>query len=154
VNRPDLQVRSRNGYFAMPDGPPRQKDLRAVIEEAFMCPLESAGLSLTASVQPGPQKGEAIFSMNLDAHEMRLDDEAGHWRGRLKLIFRQLDANARAVSSTEINLDLNLEKSTYGRAMRDGLKIAKQVAIAPRPTRCERWYSIWFLVRLAQSACQ
>jgi VWFA-related protein len=132
VNRPDLQVRSRNGYFAVPDGPPGHKDLRVVIEEAFLCPLESAGLSLTASVQPGSQKGEAIFSMKVDAHEMRLDDEAGLRRGRLKVIFRQLDANVRAVSSTEINLGLNLEKSTYDRAMRDGLKITKQVVIAPQ----------------------
>src|ERR1700728_1580006 len=132
VNRPDLQVRLRNGYFAMPDGPPGRKDLHAVIEEAFMCPLESAGLSLTASVQPGPEQGEAIFRMNLDAHEIRLDDEAGHRRGSLKLIFRQLDANVRAVSSAELDLDLNLEKSTYDRAMRDGLKITKQVVIAPR----------------------
>lgn len=132
VNRPDLQVRLRNGYFAVPDGSPGRKDLRAVIEEAFMCPLESTGLSLTASVRPGPQKGAAIFRMNLDAHEVRLDDEAGHWRGSLKVIFRQLDANVRAVSSTEINLGLNLEKSTYDRAMRDGLKITKQVVIAPQ----------------------
>jgi hypothetical protein len=132
VNRPHLQVRLRNGYFAGPDGSPSRKDLHAVIEEAFMCPLESAGLSLTASVQPGPQKGEAILSMKLDAHEMRLDDKAGHWRGSLKLIFRQLDAKVGAVSSTEINLGLNLEKSTYDRAMRDGLKITKPVVIAPQ----------------------
>ena len=100
VNRPNLQVRLKNGYFAMPDGYPGRKDLHAVIEEAFMCPLESSGLGLTASVQPGPQ---AIFSMKLEAHEVRLNDEAGHWKGSLKLIFRQLDANVRAVSSTEID---------------------------------------------------
>ena len=132
VNRPDVQVRLRNGYFAMPGGPPGRKDLHTVIEEAFMCPLESSGLSLVANVRPGPQKGEAIFSVNLDAHEMRLDDKAGLWSGRLKVIFRQLDTNVRTVSSTEINLGLNLEKSTYDRALRDGLKITKQVVIAPR----------------------
>jgi len=132
VKRPDLQVRLRNGYFAMPDGPPGRKDLQAVIEEAFMCPLESSGLSLTASVRPAPQKGEEIFSVNLDAHEMRLDDKAGLWRGSLKVIFRQLDANVRAVSSTGVDLGLNLEKSTYDRTLRDGLKITKQVLIAPR----------------------
>jgi VWFA-related protein len=132
VNRPDLQVRLRKGYFAMPDGPPGRKDLHAVIEEAFMRPLESSGLSLIANVRPGPQKGEAIFSLNLDAHEMRLDDKAGLWRGSLKVIYRQLDANVRAVSSTEINLGLNLEKSTYDRTLRDGLKITKQVVIAPQ----------------------
>jgi hypothetical protein len=50
----------------------------------------------------------------------------------LKVIFRQLDANVRAVSSTEINLGLNLEKNTYDRTLRDGLKITKQAVIAPR----------------------
>jgi VWFA-related protein len=132
VNRPGLQVRLRNGYFAVPDRSPSRKDLPAVIEEAFMCPLESSGLGLTASVQLGPQRDEAIFSIKVDTHEMRLDDKAGHWRGSLKVIFRQLDANVRAVSSSEINLGLNLEKSTYARAMRDGLEITKQVVIAPR----------------------
>jgi hypothetical protein len=50
----------------------------------------------------------------------------------LKVIFRQLDANVRAVSSTEINLGLNLEKNTYDRTLRDGLKITRQAVIATR----------------------
>ena len=131
VDRPGVEVRSRKGYFALADTSPRPKEMHEVIEEALMSPLESTGLGLTISVQPGPQLGHAIFTLNLDARGVRLDKDAGQWKGGLEVVFCQYDVKGDSMGAVEAHLTLNLEKEMYDRVMRDGIKMTKQLAIAP-----------------------
>ncbi|MGA8367565.1 MAG: VWA domain-containing protein [Candidatus Acidiferrales bacterium] len=131
VDRPDVEVRSRKGYFASPDSSPGGKELHAAIEDALVSPLDSTGLGLSISVQPGPQEGQAIFWMNLDATKIHWDNDAGRWRDGLRIVFRQLDAKGNPINSVEAHLTLNLEKATYDRVMSEGIKLARHVAIAP-----------------------
>jgi VWFA-related protein len=131
VDRPGVQVRSRKGYFALADTSPSPKEMHDVIGEALMSPLDSTGLGLTVSVQPGPQLGQAIFILNLDAQEVRLDEDAGQWKGGLEIVFRQYDAKGDAIGGVESHLTLNLPKEMYDRVMQQGIKMTKQLAIAP-----------------------
>jgi VWFA-related protein len=132
VDRADVRVRSRQGYFAVPDASPGPREVRAVIEEALVSPLESTGLGLTVSVQPGLQEGQAIFSMNLDARGIHLDEDAGRWRGGLRMVFRQSDAKGDPINSVEGHLTLNLERATYDRVMDKGINLVKHMTIAPQ----------------------
>ena len=131
VDRPGVEVRSRKGYFALADTSPRPKEMHEVIEEALRSPLESTGLGLTISVQPGPQLGHAIFTLNLDARGVRLDKDAGQWKGGLEVVFCQYDVKGDSMGAVEAHLTLNLEKEMYDRVMQDGIKMTKQLAIAP-----------------------
>jgi VWFA-related protein len=132
VDRPDVEARSRKGYFAVADGSAGQKELHAAMEEALASPLESTGLGFTVSVQPGPQQGQAIFSMNLDATKIHWDDDAGRWRGGLRMVFRQYDATGNPTNSVEVPLTLNLEKATYDRVMDKGINLVRHMTIAPQ----------------------
>lgn len=131
VDRPDVEVRSRKGYFAIPDGSPGQREVHAAIEGALMSPLDSTGLGLTISVQRGPQQGQAVLSMNLDAGGIHWDEVAGHWRDGLRIVFRQYNATGDPIGSLEGHLTLNLDKATYDRVMGEGIKWARQLAVAP-----------------------
>jgi len=132
VDRPDVQVRSRKGYFAVADGFAGQKELHAAMEEALASPLESTSLGLTISVQPGPQEGQAIFWMNLDARGIHLDEDGERWRGGLRMVFRQYDVKGDPINSVEGHLTLNLEKATYDRVMDKGINLMRHMTIAPQ----------------------
>jgi VWFA-related protein len=131
VDRPGVEVRSRKGYFALTDTSSSPKEMHEVIEEALRSPLDSTGLGLTISVQPGPQLGHAIFTLNLDAQGVRLDKDAGQWKGGLEIVFCQYDAKGDSIGAVEAHLTLNLQKEMYDRVMQQGIKMTKQLTIAP-----------------------
>jgi VWFA-related protein len=131
VNRPDVQVRSRKGYFALPEAPSGQKEMHALIEDALRSPLDSTGLGVTVSVEPAPQKNQAIFNMNIDAHGVHLDQDSGYHKGVLEIVFRQLNATGNPMSTVAGHLTLDLPQEAYDRAMQEGIKMARPVAIVP-----------------------
>ena len=70
--------------------------------------------------------------MNLDAREIDLDDDAGRWRGGLRMVFRQYNAKGDPINSVEGHLTLNLEKATYDRIMDKGINLVRHMTIAPQ----------------------
>jgi VWFA-related protein len=130
VDRSDVGVRSRKGYFALAEAPSGQKEMHAVIEDALKSPLDSTGLGLTVGVQPGSQLGQASFTLNLDAQGVRLDEDAGQWKGGLEIVFCQYDAKGDSIGAVESHLTLNLQKEMYDHVMQQGIKMTKQLAIA------------------------
>jgi VWFA-related protein len=132
VDRRDVQVRSRKGYFAEPEGPPGQQEMHATIQEALMSPLDSTGLGLNVRVEPGLEKGQAIFRINVDAHGIRFEEGVGYRKGDLEILFCQLDAKGNRLNPIAGHLPLNFSMGAYDSAMDEGIKLVKQLAIAPQ----------------------
>ena len=132
VDRPGVQVRSRKGYFALPDVSSDGQEMHAAIREALTSPLDSASLGLTVRVEPGLEKGEEIFRINVDAQRIRFDEEAGHRKGSLDIILCQLDAKRNAINPVAGHLLLDYTQDAYDRAMAEGIKLVKHVTIAPQ----------------------
>ena len=131
VDRPDVQVRSRKGYFAFSEAPSDQKEMHAAIEDALRSPLEATSVGITVSVQAVPQKSQAIFNLNIDAHGVRLDQDSGFHKGVLEIVFRQLGAGGSPINTVAGHLALDLSQQTYDRAMQEGIKMARPMEILP-----------------------
>lgn len=131
VDRPDVEVRSRKGYFALAEAPSGQNGMHAVIEDALKSPLDSTGLAITVGVQPTPQADQAIFNMNIDAHGVHMDQDSDSHKAVLEIVFRQLSASGNPMNTVAWHVGLNLDQETYDRAMQGGIEMARQVAIMP-----------------------
>jgi len=72
INRPSVKARTRAGYFAVPDSPPRTKDqLTNELEEALGNPVPYTGIQIgaTANFIPGEPHVQHI-SLRLDRHDL------------------------------------------------------------------------------------
>ncbi len=52
VDRKDVEVRHRTGYFAVKDKAPDEKERKSIMSELLSSPLDASQIGLLASVQP------------------------------------------------------------------------------------------------------
>jgi VWFA-related protein len=78
LNRPGLEARYRQGYFAYPDMPADAKQRQVVIAEAVNAPLASTGLGVTAAVVRKTSERNPLSAVRamVDAHEIAFQQNA------------------------------------------------------------------------------
>ena len=82
VDRDDIDVPHRSGYFGFGVSPPAASD----VGDALADPFGAAGIGLLATAAPIPDEtGKFRVTLAVDVNDIDLTREAGHWAGSLAI---------------------------------------------------------------------
>ncbi|MGO9094585.1 MAG: VWA domain-containing protein [Bryobacteraceae bacterium] len=127
VERKDVEVRHRLGYFAFAETPQAPADRHAAMQDAVRAPLEATGIGMTVQLSPGlPAPGKLRVAVTFDLHDVSLlEQKDGRWAGSLDALYVQQptpDSTAKVVHDA---LNLQLLGETYSRALQEGMRVEK-----------------------------
>ena len=107
VARKDVEVRHRNGYFAVKDQAPDEKERREIMAELLTSPLDASQLGIEASVQPVPGNAKAFHVvLKVDAADLHLERRNDHWTGILDMAIRLESSKQKGVQLRTVPIDL------------------------------------------------
>jgi len=133
VNVPDARVRSRTGYFALPDPPGTSQTVRADISQTASSQLEATG-GPTCKPPPPPQQ-VLTANLHLDLHDIQMAQEGGRWTGRLQSVFFLLDDRGEIVGNSDRTFRLLFEPAVYERTLKNGLSDSRRLPVTPPATQ-------------------
>jgi len=133
VNRPNVQIQAREGYFALSDLNLTPDERADVMAEAARSTLEATGIRFrvqASSAGPAGDQALTVF-LQLDARQLDLEQKDGQWQDAVDLAYVQVDAQNRIVQTVRVPLPLALDDETYDQFMKEPLPIPRDIPILP-----------------------
>ena len=131
VKRPGLQVRSRNGFFGVPEDGPKRPTYRTRDEQllaAMTSPFAAGGihLKLTTVFTNGAKYGSYIHSLlHIDARDLAFSDDEEGWKKTVAdVLVITFGDNGQEVDRSNKTFTIRLKGETYKTALRDGFVYA------------------------------
>jgi VWFA-related protein len=119
VNRPDITVRFRHGYFAAPEPPPLELEAmvkRARIETALAYDQQATDIPLKATVTMLPRMGiqaQVRVELTIDVAVLGLVQKDGVRTGQFEVQIYCGDAKQIVVGDAGEHIDINAPEATY-----------------------------------------
>lgn len=134
VKRPGVEVRTRKGYFALPDPKLTPATRRDALRMAATTPVEPTEMpaSVHVTVADVPGARSATFGVRFDPRAMQFQQADGKWTATLETAFVQRGSDGEVLSAIENTVQMNLPNQTYQKALQDGISYTKQVAVDPK----------------------
>ena len=138
VKRPDLQVRSTEGYLSPRGKQQQQQPLRrpstvlAATWDAVTSAITTSGVSMRMYAAPFKGKGkEAVVPITLEIapDKLNLVEENGAWRGQVEVIFAVTDSRKRRLPTMRHRFGLALKPETYARVSTGAMRIISQLLL-------------------------
>jgi hypothetical protein len=127
VDRKDVEVRSRSGYFATKDKPLDDKERRSIVTELLSSPLDASQIGLQASVQPVPANpGSFRILLRIDASDLKLERRNERWTGLVDVALRLESSKQKTVQVRTSQIDLPEEN--FRTALLRGLILEETVS--------------------------
>jgi hypothetical protein len=131
VGRPGMQVRSRKGYFAFPDGPASNKEAELALVEAAKSPLESTGLGLDVRVDPDENSNtrQLKLAVRVEPSQVLLVKNGDRWKDDLDIKWVQVAADGHVLSSSSQTMNINLPQQAYEVFLSKGVTITREITL-------------------------
>jgi VWFA-related protein len=133
VDKPGVQARTREGYFAVQDPKITPEMRQAFLGAAVTNMLDADGIGVTVRVQvPGPEaktNRQLRLLVVLDPGDLSVELKDTRWTGTLDTVFVQLDAQGSVLAATDDAFQFRLTPEKYQTMMREGLSYPENVAI-------------------------
>ena len=117
VNRPDVKLQYRRGYFALPDEPENAEYREETLEAAMFSPVEASGLGLTVRADLA-EKNELNLFIGVDPRDIAFRPEESEWACDLDVWLVQLDRREKHLETIARTNKLRLGQLDYERIMR------------------------------------
>jgi VWFA-related protein len=124
VNRPGVDVRYRQGYYAYPDNPSDQRTRQAILAEVAATPLLSTGLGLVAGApqRPTPEQPHSLVRVAMDAHELGfLRNPEGNQEADLDVFVVIFDRAGKALHQQSTTVRLKFDPAQYAEVLKTGV---------------------------------
>jgi VWFA-related protein len=134
VRTPGAKVRSRTGYFALPDSTNTPaKSLQAIISQTAISQLDATAIGLRVHVQPPSTPAQQFLAvdLHLDLHDIHMEQINGRWTSTLQTAFLQLSSHGEIIHAIDEVLQLTLPPAAYEQAQKDGLRNTRQIRVQP-----------------------
>ncbi|HEV2688001.1 MAG TPA: VWA domain-containing protein, partial [Bryobacteraceae bacterium] len=134
VNRPGVEVRYRQGYFALKDDLHSDQQRRQELADALWSPLDATAIPLIMRLEPvdQPEPGLLRAYLAADIHSLTIEQQGnGHWLGSVDVLLIQQDKTSKTLDSSLQTLDLDLDKSNYEAVLKTGVPLGKY--LRPKP---------------------
>ena len=136
VNRPDVEIRYRQGYYALPQDPSDEQSRKVALSAAASSPLLSTGLGITGNVvPPGPEADRTSAKINLLLDVKDVDfspDEMNAWIADVDVLVVVRDSQNKTLSSALHTFHLSLEQDRYDFSQKAGFTIPMKVETPPK----------------------
>jgi VWFA-related protein len=131
VNRPDIELQYRNGYFAQPDEPVDAGYRERVLDAAIWDPMDATGLGLTVQLTP-KAAGELDVALQIRSSDIAFRHKEGHWECGLDVWLVQLDRKEKQIKTEARVNNLRLDQATFDRVNgAGGLVLMDHLSPAP-----------------------
>jgi VWFA-related protein len=139
INRPDVTVRFRHGYFAAEEPPPIELETlvkKARIENALAYDQEAKDIPLQVKVLQLPRMGiqsETRVEITIDAAPLALTLTNGVRTGQLEIQIYCGDAKETVVGDVGQHFDLAADDATYQQWLQNGIRKVVRVPTDRQP---------------------
>jgi VWFA-related protein len=135
VNRPGVDVRHREGYFAFATQKQAEVQRSASLLAAINSPLDAGGLGFSIRIEPTGKTSEARLNLRLDPGAVAVERRGEQWSGAIDVIVAQIRADGTSVRSFDNTVNLTLTDERAEQLARDGVSLAATVAVLPDAAR-------------------
>lgn len=129
VKRAGVRVLCRRGYFALAEKPLDAPQRESALNEEAMSPLDATGIELTVRAEKDRSPGILDLTVNMDAHNLALDQKGDRWVGSVDVLFAQLSAAGQVVSGLLQPISLNLTQDEYRDIVKRGISFSGRLQL-------------------------
>ena len=131
VNRPDVELHYRRGYYAQPDEPGDSWYREQVLNASLWNPVDATGMRLTVAVTPSPAGGLDL-ALQIDASDISFQRDAEKWGCKLDVWLVQLDSKEKQIKTNARTNNLSLDQATFDKVRQvNGLALAEHLNPEP-----------------------
>jgi VWFA-related protein len=131
VNRPDVELHYRRGYFAQPDEPGDSWYREQVLNASLWNPVDATGMRLTVAVTPSPAGGLDL-ALQIDASDIAFQSNGEKHECGLDVWLVQLDGQEKQIKTRARTNNLSLDPATFDKVKQvNGLALAEHLNPEP-----------------------
>jgi VWFA-related protein len=133
VNRPDVRIIAREGYFALPE-PNLAPGVRAeLLSETARSPVEATEIRIRVEVTPPNSKDEKKLKLSVSspAKQFNFQQTNGEWSDVLQTAVVQLDDKNQVLQNAPMLFPVKVNAETYAKLMQQSLAFTREVPILP-----------------------
>jgi len=131
VQRPDVELHYRQGYFAQPDEPADSWYREQVLSAALWNPVDATGMRLTVAVTPSPAGGLDL-ALQIDAGDISFQSKDERHECGLDVWLVQLDRQEKQIKTNARTNKLSLDQATFDKVKEvNGLALAEHLNPEP-----------------------
>jgi VWFA-related protein len=133
VDRRDVKVRTRRGYYALEKEKEEQlKDVSKDAAAAFWNPLESTGIPIQARIAHLPNDPRPVLQLLLGPSGLNWKPMEKTQTFPMKFAVAEFDRKGRSLQMMSQQFDVTLTEDRVAKAMKDGVSVAFHVQPLPR----------------------
>ncbi|MGA8231907.1 MAG: VWA domain-containing protein [Candidatus Acidiferrales bacterium] len=131
VNRRDVQVQARDGYFALAEPNLTPEMVRQMIAQAAYSLIDATGIRFTLRVPPASPgtRDKLSLSFLLDLSQFAFAPLNGEWKDAVDVAFIAMDANNHILQTTVMALPFKVDMETYQHLLKEGFSLTKNVTV-------------------------
>jgi VWFA-related protein len=139
VNRRDVQVQARDGYFALAQPNLTREMVRELLYQAAHSPINATGIRFSLHVAPvSPAADKKLrLSFSLAPSQFAFASQNGELKDAVDIAFVTMDANNHALQTTVLPLPFTIDAQTYEHLVQAGLPLAREVVIPPNASKLQ-----------------
>ena len=131
VNRPEVELHYRRGYFAQPDEPEDSWYRQQALDASLWYPVDATGLRLTVAVTPSAAGGLEL-ALQLDPDDISFQPDGEKRDCKLDVWLVQLDRQEKQIKTDARTNNLSLDRTTFDKAMQvNGLALVEHLDPEP-----------------------
>lgn len=128
VRRRGVQVRHREGYFALPPDAQNTRPRQAAVVDAVSNPLEATAIPIDVTVTPDNARYQ--LAIRVDPSALALRTNNGTWSGEVDVAVAQLLDNRQFVRDDQ-PLPLSGDEADRERLLADGVRVIRPLDLRP-----------------------
>jgi hypothetical protein len=136
TKRPDVQVRARKGYFALPVPKSTPDSRRDALQLAAASPMDPAQIAITVHISaadvPGAQS--VTLAIHFDSRAIEFQQKDAKWTAAIETVVVQRDSTGKVLTGEQETFQLNLPEDRYQQILRDGADYTKTFAVTTSAT--------------------
>jgi VWFA-related protein len=136
VKRQGVMVRTRKGYFALPEAQITQEARKDAVHFAFYSTIDPAEIGLVVLASSSGVTGVRRLELRvkLDAHTLKFEPKDEKMTAGIDSFLVQRDAAGTVLSGLEDNFTLNVTNERYREFLAGGIGYSKDLTVDPKST--------------------
>ena len=136
VNRPGLEVRHREGYFAVATEQQAGSQRRASLNAAVLSPIDASALRMTVRVDPvAGNPSEYRLTVRVQPGAIGLERHGDELRGAVDVVVAQVRADGAEGRSLDKRMDISVPGERLPQFLREGLTVDHTFTLVPSAER-------------------
>lgn len=144
VDRSGLQVRTREGYFAVPESSGKPKEIQAAIAEIADSPLDATAIGFAVRITPltaepltratpfVPESSKRIqVTLHFDPHPIQFASRSGRENADIQYAILELDENGKVLTGIDKSAKISVPEAQYQTALKEGMGFDNSLPLLP-----------------------